>query len=145
MVGAAVTALAGLLAMPARIARATDAAAAPALPTLAADRAAEAMAAGEITLIDIRTPEEWRQSGVAQGARMLAMQDPEFWPKFQAIRAEAPERPVALICATGGRSAHVGQALARHGVTGLYHVSEGMMGSPAGPGWLRRGLPVEKP
>jgi hypothetical protein len=29
------------------------------------------------------------------------------------------------------------------GFTNVYNVSEGMAGSKAGPGWIRRGLPIE--
>ena len=44
---------------------------------------------------------------------------------------------------TGNRSAHVQKALRQMGSTHIYNVPEGMAGSAAGPGWLRRGLPVE--
>jgi len=30
------------------------------------------------------------------------------------------------------------------GFTQVYNVKEGMVGSTAGPGWLKRGLPVER-
>lgn len=112
---------------------------------LPADEAAAGVAEGELILIDLRTPEEWRQSGIPRGAHALAMQDPDFWEKYRAIRAEAPDLPVALICATGGRSGRMATALVARGETGIRHVAEGMMGSQAGPGWLRRGLPLERP
>ena len=51
--------------------------------------------------------------------------------------------PVALICAIGGRSAHMQRILATAGFTNVIDVSEGMFGSSAGPGWLKRGLPVK--
>ena len=51
--------------------------------------------------------------------------------------------PVALICATGGRSAHMRRVLATAGFTNVIDVSEGMFGSRAGPGWLKRGLPTK--
>jgi hypothetical protein len=37
-------------------------------PDLTAPEAAAAVAAGKVTLIDIRTPPEWKETGVAKGA-----------------------------------------------------------------------------
>jgi rhodanese-related sulfurtransferase len=34
--------------------------------------------------------------------------------------------------------------LQSQGFTQVYNVKEGMAGSGAGPGWLKRGLPVDK-
>ncbi|MCU0834183.1 MAG: rhodanese-like domain-containing protein [Chromatiaceae bacterium] len=50
--------------------------------------------------------------------------------------------PVALIGATGTRGARMQRLLAAEGFTAVYNVREGMLGSGAGPGWLRRGLPI---
>lgn len=107
-----------------------------------ADAVASLAAAGEILLVDIRTPEEWRASGVAAPAHPLDMRDPAFPAKLQALMAANPGRPVALICATGGRSGFASGKLAEYGMSGVIDVSEGMFGSAAGPGWLKRGLPV---
>ena len=35
--------------------------------------------------------------------------------------------------------------LQANGFTRVFHVREGMAGSSAGPGWLKRGLPIDKP
>ena len=51
--------------------------------------------------------------------------------------------PIALICRTGNRTTQVQRYLQSQGFTQVYNVKEGMAGSMAGPGWLRRGLPVE--
>lgn len=50
--------------------------------------------------------------------------------------------PVALICARGVRSARLSNRLTEAGYTNIIDVPEGMLGSPAGPGWLQSGLPV---
>ena len=54
----------------------------------------------------------------------------------------AGQKPIALICATGGRSGQLLRALKRAGYTGYIDVSEGMLGSPLGAGWIARGLAV---
>ena len=100
-----------------------------------------ALARDEIVLIDIRRPEEWQATGVAKGAWPLDMRTEEFGQQLGAILDRNPSRRLALICATGVRSAYVAKLLDNHGID-VIDVSEGMMGSIKGPGWVRRGLPV---
>lgn len=111
---------------------------------LAADLAQSWASAGAVTLIDIRTPQEWAQTGRPAGAMPLALQDPAFGETLLDLIQNAETPAVALICATGGRTGHVSAQLRQMGLSGFYDVSEGMMGSEAGPGWLARGLPVER-
>jgi len=114
--------------------------------TLAAPAAFDQAKAGSITLIDIRTPGEWRQTGVAAGAVAINMQDPQgaegFADKVLAQVKGDRGAPIALICRTGNRSAYMQQTLQGLGFTRVYNVNEGMGGSAAGPGWIKRGLPV---
>jgi len=124
-------------------------AAGPALaePDMAAPDAAAAVAAGKITLIDIRTPPEWKETGVAKGARRINMLHPQGAPGFvEQLLGEVKgnrSAPIALICRTGNRTTQVQRYLQSVGFTQVYNVREGMAGSAAGPGWLKRGLPVE--
>ncbi len=111
---------------------------------LAADRAYEMLSAGKVTLVDIRRPKEWAQTGVAEGAERLDMRRRDFVAALDTLVDGDRSAPVALICATGGRSRWLSNALSEAGYTQIYDVSEGMMGSRVGPGWLRRGLPVVK-
>lgn len=115
--------------------------------TFAADviTAAEARAAalaGEVTLVDIRTPQEWAATGVPDVAHALDMTEEGFVQKLLALYEAHPDRPMAVICATGGRSTYVTTALEQRGLDRLINVSEGMSGSKHGPGWLARSLPV---
>jgi len=116
-------------------------------PELSAPDAHRGATTGALTLIDIRTPGEWRQTGVAQGAKRIDMRQPGGPKAFVAAVEQAvggdKDAPVALICRTGNRSGVMQGALQEAGFTRVYNVREGMMGSAAGPGWLRRGLPVE--
>lgn len=99
--------------------------------------------AGTLTLIDVRTPGEWAESGVAAGALTIAMQDPELGTRLAEATGGDPSAPVALICHTGARSSAVAAAMQAHGYTNVYSVTGGMAGSADGPGWRRVGLPVE--
>lgn len=118
-----------------------------ATPDLAAPDAAAAVAAGKITLIDIRTPPEWKETGVAKGASLINMLHPQGAPGFTNALLEKVKgdrnAPIALICRTGNRTTQVQRYLQSQGFTQVYNVKEGMAGSGAGPGWLKRGLPVE--
>ena len=102
---------------------------------------------GGVTIVDVRSPREWRQTGVATGARMVTIHNPKGIKAFVAAMTSAvggdTARPVALICAAGVRSARAVRILTAAGFTKLKNISEGMLGRPdAGPGWLKRGLPV---
>jgi rhodanese-related sulfurtransferase len=118
-----------------------------ATPDMAAPEAAAAVAAGKITLIDIRTPQEWKETGVAKGTRLLNMLHPQGAPGFTSALLEQVKgdknAPIALICRTGNRTTQVQRYLQSQGFTQVYNVKEGMAGSAAGPGWIKRGLPVE--
>ncbi|MBI5792758.1 MAG: rhodanese-like domain-containing protein [Rhodocyclales bacterium] len=122
-------------------------AAAHAEPDLAAPDAAAAVAAGKITLIDIRTPPEWKETGVARGAQLINMLHPQGAPGFTNALLDKVKgdknAPIALICRTGNRTTQVQRYLQSQGFTQVYNVKEGMAGSGAGPGWLKRGLPVD--
>lgn len=109
---------------------------------LTPDQAHKMARDGEIVLVDIRRPDEWAATGIAEGAIALDMRQPDFVQALTAVMAEDPARPVALICASGGRSGYVTSRLQAAGLTNLVDVPEGMSGSGAGPGWLQRGLPV---
>ncbi len=106
------------------------------------DAAHKAALAGDIILVDIRRPEEWLETNVAEGAIGLDMTDDSFVASLVALRRANPETPIALICRTGNRSGYVTTALAKQGFPRLVDVSEGMAGGTNGPGWLKRGLPT---
>ena len=98
--------------------------------------------AGELLLLDIRSPQEWKETGTGAGAKKVSMHQPGFLAKLDALTGSDKSKPVALICATGGRSNWLQGELAKRGYTNIIDVSEGMLGSSTGPGWLKRGLPV---
>ncbi|MDD9922171.1 MAG: rhodanese-like domain-containing protein [Boseongicola sp.] len=107
-----------------------------------APEAAKALDDGSIILIDVRSRSEWVETGLAKGAWPISMHERGFERRLFAARDLAGEKPIALICATGGRSARLLAALKRAGYPGFVDVSEGMLGSRRGPGWIARGLPL---
>lgn len=96
-----------------------------------------------VPVIDIRRPEEWRETGMVEGSRGITFVDangrlvPGFLEAFSETVSK--DQPVVLICRTGNRT----DVLARHlvermGYSQVYNVRDGIMG------WLVEGRPVER-
>lgn len=117
-------------------------------PAITPREAHERVSKGEMLLVDIRTPEEWRETGVADNAVLIDMNDRAFLDKLQAARAARangqPDFPVALICRTANRSRAMQDALLKHGVRNVIDVKGGMGGNLTTKGWIAEGLPVKR-
>ncbi|SDZ40992.1 Rhodanese-related sulfurtransferase [Jannaschia faecimaris] len=105
----------------------------------------ESVRAGQLMLIDIRRPDEWNGTGIAEGAIMLDMRRDDFVAALTDLAGDDLTQPIALICARGVRSDRISARLLEAGFTNIIDVPEGMLGSSAGPGWLERELPVVRP
>jgi len=112
---------------------------------ISVQEAHQAVQADEIWLIDIRRPDEWAATGVAEGALTIDMRRDDFVAALQSATQADPNRPVAIVCARGVRSRRLTAQLAEAGITNLVDLPEGMLGSQAGPGWIAAGLPVVEP
>ncbi|MEM8980067.1 MAG: rhodanese-like domain-containing protein [Pseudomonadota bacterium] len=110
---------------------------------LPADEANTRREAGEILLIDVRRPEEWRSTGIAKGAVPVDMRRSDFVETVRAVKAAAGGKPVALICARGVRSLRMAEVLLSQGLSPLFNIPEGMLGTRDAPGWILRGLPLQ--
>lgn len=86
-----------------------------------------------VVLIDIRTPMEWKQTGVVPGSKLLTFFDEygnynidSFMQEFQKL-VPTIDTPFVLICRTGSRTATVGNFLANQmGYTNAMHLSGGI-------------------
>ena len=107
--------------------------------------ALEAVRTGEIAMIDIRRPDEWEATGIAEGAHPIDMRRDDFVDALLQVTDGRRDVAVALICARGVRSDRMSARLSEAGFTQIVDVPEGMLGSRAGPGWVERGLPVRRP
>lgn len=117
------------------------------------------------TMVDVRTPEEIDQTGMADGVDALiplAIADkkkgmvfnPDFYNGFVKLvqsRGLSADDPIVIICRSGNRSAQAVNMLTQLGFTRLYTVTDGYEGDRAtsGPnagervinGWKNAGLP----
>lgn len=111
-----------------------------------AGSAHELLSRGALTLVDIRQPSEWQETGVVEGAELLNMVAFRGRNDFAEAVLESVDgnydAPIALICRTGNRSSRVLPMLEEYGFTNVYHVPEGMVGSRFTPGWIGQNLPV---
>lgn len=116
---------------------------------IAADVARAAAEAGRVLLVDIRTPAEWRSTGVPAGAALACLTTgsgdvrAEFIDEIERLTGGDRTRPIALVCRSGARSAFARRLLLVQGFQAVFDVAEGMGGGSFGPGWLARALPVE--
>ncbi len=98
----------------------------------------------KVILIDIRRPEEWQETGVAENAHKLDMNDPLFSTKLSKLMDGDRTKSIALICRTATRTRVVQQALLQSGYSSVINVEGGMIGNAADKGWINHGLPVVK-
>ena len=111
--------------------------------SLSVREAHEAAKAGRLVLVDIRTPEEWADTGVPQGAVRLDMEGGGFEARLAGVKLDHPGKTIALICRTGNRSSSLQRKLAGRGWRDVVDVRGGLLGTPRDKGWLAQGLPVK--
>lgn len=108
-------------------------------PSLAPREVHDGLKSGRLLLIDIRTPEEWADTGVPQGAIRLDADASGFEVRLAGIRLDNPGKRIVLIDRSGGGAAVLQQKLAGRGWRDLAIVRGGMLGAG---GWLAEKLPV---
>jgi rhodanese-related sulfurtransferase len=117
---------------------------ADALPSVSVSEASARLAAGKSVLVDIRTPEEWAETGVPKGAVRLDMTAPDFLARLDQLRKANPGKEVDIICRTANRSAFVQGRLQAAGWKDIVNVRGGLAGRAPDAGWIAAGLPVAK-
>ena len=115
-------------------------AAAPVKHVTAPEAAKELAAAAQspekaITVIDVRTPEEFAE-GHLQGARNIDIASPDFQKNLAKLD---PAKTYLVHCAAGGRSTRSLSILNKLGFKSIMHLDGGING------WKEAGLPLEKP
>lgn len=107
------------------------------IPHLDVDETHRRERAGEITLIDVRMPQEWQDTGVPAGGHRATLQDPEFLTKVSDIVDGDRTRPIAFSCAVGGRSLQAAVIAHQNGYENVFNVDGGF------GAWYQAELPVD--
>lgn len=98
----------------------------------------------KVALVDIRTPEEWKETGIVEGSHLLTFFDKngryniDAWMNdFEKIANK--NQPVILICRTGNRTTTVSNFLDKKmGYHTVYNVKKGILD------WIKTGNPIVK-
>lgn len=121
-----------ILATACMIAALATAAAAAQFKNIASPQAKALLDQGAVFLIDVRTPEEFRQAHV-KGAVLIPLD------QVEKRLGELPKnRPILVYCAVGSRSSAVASFLAEKGYRDVYNMRDGIVG------WYRNGLPIAR-
>ena len=88
----------------------------------------------KVTVIDVRTPEEFAEGHIA-GAQNINFNDPAFQSKLDALDKN---QAYLVHCKSGGRSGKSLSVFKSLGFTNIYHMSGGFMD------WEDAGQPVAK-
>ena len=105
---------------------------------------------GELVIVDIRRSSEWRKTGMPATSHGISLQNfvkkirKDFTKDVAELVERDVDRPIALICATGGRSAYAMGLLREAGFSRVFNIGEGMLGDGNSPGWIARSLPIRK-
>ncbi|MES2595516.1 MAG: rhodanese-like domain-containing protein [Verrucomicrobiota bacterium] len=99
-----------------------------------ADEAAKLIADGKVTVVDVRTAEEFKD-GHIQGAKNIDITEKDFDAKLGALDKS---KPVLVHCQAGGRSTRSLPSFEKLSFPQVYHLDGGYNG------WMKAGKPVEK-
>lgn len=86
-------------------------------------------------VVDVRTVEEWAQSGIIGGSSTVtyfdnsfrAMKEP-FMAKIRQLTGGDKTKEIVVVCRTGQRSKLVSGVLEREGFKKVYNLKDGVMG-----------------
>jgi len=83
-----------------------------------------------VVLLDVRTPEEYRQAHL-RGALLIPLGE-----LGKRVREIPRDRPLLVYCAVGARSVSAAGFLAGRGYREIYQMSDGLVG------WYKNGYPI---
>ncbi|MCX6852227.1 MAG: rhodanese-like domain-containing protein [Verrucomicrobia bacterium] len=99
-----------------------------------ADEAAKIIADGKVAVIDVRTPDEFKD-GHIKGAKNIDIMATDFEAQLGKLDKT---QPTLVHCQAGGRSTRALKVFEKLGFTNLIHLDEGF------GGWEAAGKPVVK-
>lgn len=104
--------------------------------TVGVEQAYAMLMSDRLTLIDVRTPDEWRSSGIAKGAHCAALGTSEFEALLLGLANGPRPKVVGFICKAGTRSTRAAATARTQGYENIAIVQGGM------DAWARVNLPL---
>ncbi len=105
----------------------------------------EKMQAKGVPVIDIRTPMEWKQTGIIKGAHKMMFFTPNGQPDLAGWFYELghivkdKKQPFIIYCAHANRTKALGDGLVQMGFENVYELKGGIEN-----GWIKAGKPTVK-
>ena len=102
----------------------------------------------KLLIIDVRTIQEWKETGVIPGSILVNMHDENFYERSNFIEeilnliGDNKATPIGVICGSGARSSLTRDALNNIGYTNVLNISQGIMGKNK-KGWIELNLPLK--
>ncbi len=100
---------------------------------------------GDVVVIDVRTPQEWAQTGIIASSQPIMYFDDHFAPHKSEFLSQLSQvvngnknKTIILICRSGQRSKLVAGILEREGYTKVFNHKNGILE------WLAENRPVTK-
>ena len=112
--------------------------------TVDADEFAKLQAKG-YPVIDIRTPMEWKQTGIIEGAHKMMFFTPNGQPDLAqwffdlGHLVKDKKEPILIYCAHANRTQSLGQGLSQMGFENVYELKGGIEN-----GWIKAGKKTVK-
>lgn len=104
-------------------------------------------------LVDVRTEDEWNNVGFPKLENNFFKISSHLAPNYslnpdfiEILENTIPSKDVHIMfmCRTNGRSAIAADLAEDADYENVYMITDGYEGSPAGDGWIKSNLPVEK-
>lgn len=89
---------------------------------------------GSVTIIDVRTPEEYREAHLERAVN-IDISSADFLERIETLDKS---HPYLVYCASGGRSARAVAEMEQREFSVVYNLMGGIAG------WIRGGFPVEQ-
>ncbi len=104
--------------------------------TIGTDEARQLIENG-VRVIDVRTPQEWRQGHIPE-ATLVTIEGIYAFGKALQEQNLSPDEDVIFVCAAGQRSAAASEIASLLGLRKVHNLANGMHG------WANRGYPTER-
>ncbi len=92
------------------------------IPSLPPSEAFERHKKGDIIILDVREPEEVSFTSIEGTLNIPISEFPQKFSELEGIK----DRPIAVLCRTGSRSAQVTMFLKQHGFKDVYNIAGGI-------------------